>query len=78
MNIQGATDYANSLTYRMAREYAHALIGYYRYYGTPQHIHWPWPTRYETRLATATGFKVSNTVRHYMVGDCDLKGRLLK
>ncbi len=69
-DINAAVAYLNTIKNRQYRRYAERLFAYYRDYGTTRATTYPMGDG----LPASTITRIANTVRHYMVGDCDIKG----
>ena len=71
-NTTGALAYIETIKNRSQRNYALGLYNYYRTYGTERAM--GWPHNHEGALPASTAIRISNAIRHFMVGDCNIKG----
>lgn len=71
-NPTGALTYINTIKNRGQRAYALGLYNYYRTHGTDRAM--GWPHNHEAALPASTSTRIANAIRHYMVGDCNIKG----
>ncbi len=70
-DYRAASEFIGGLHSLAARGYASRLFEYYRDYGTPRATAGPLPP---AGLSGTQANRVSNTIRHYLVGDCDPQG----
>ena len=74
-DTKAAIAYIDTIKTAKHRNYAERLFTYYRDYGTPRQS--AWPMAFAAQLPSSTERRIANAIRHYMVGDCTLKGILL-
>jgi hypothetical protein len=75
MDIKSAIAFCHSINRRNDRAYAERLLAYYRDYGTPRASAWPF---HLTPKSDAARVRIDNAIRHYMVGDCDIRGTAVR
>lgn len=72
MDIAGALAYMATIRNRKHLAYAKGVFAYYRDYDTPRQQGWPFSV--ERDLPRSTVARIASAIRHYMVGDCDIRG----
>ena len=72
MNINAALTHIKGIKSSTHRHYAFQVFAYYRDYGKSQCS--AWPHALAAHLPESTVTRINAAVRHYMVGDCDIRG----
>jgi hypothetical protein len=72
MNMTGALSYVDRIKNTKQRDYALRIFRYYRDFGTNAPS--SWPHNQGASLPESTVNRINSAIRHYMIGDCDIKG----